>query len=147
MITTILITEYCEKVERSIKIIEDNNGNIEIDFWPEMFTVTKYEKQPRKEEPDIKDDIGVIAGKTSLLKSYYPPGHDLAFFLSHKEDLFREVAHCPACERMRGNIVFRLRNALENGSDKNAKVMLFMEEGRKIKKEFNKYITKEGCLS
>jgi hypothetical protein len=112
-----------------------------VDFWPGMFVKPTYEKEVSKQNPDIKADLGVIGGKLSPLKAYYPKGFELkkienaADVFSNKDNLFAKIEHCPMCERKRREIVERLRQALGRGTTKEEKMKAMTVESDRIRKE------------
>jgi len=119
-----------------------------VDFWPGMFVKPTYEKEVSKQNPDIKADLGVIGGKLSPLKAYYPKGFELdriekaADVFDTKDNLFAKIEHCPMCERKRREIVERLRQALGRGATKEDKMRAMTEEGERIRKELGMPVKK-----
>lgn len=106
-----------------------------VDFWPGMFVKPTYEKEVSKQNPDIKADLGVIGGKLSPLKAYYPKGFELSRIEKSADTLFEKIEHCPMCERKRREIVERLRQALSKGATKEEKMKAMTDESDRIRKE------------
>jgi len=106
-----------------------------------MFVKPTHEKEVSKQNPDIKADLGVVGGKLSPLKAYYPKGFELsrienaADVFNTKENLFSKIEHCPMCERKRREIVERLRTALAKGTTRDEKMKAMTEESNKIRQE------------
>lgn len=126
---------------RQIVVDASKDAGIVVDLWPGMFVKPSYEKEPTKANPEVKADLGVVGGKLSPLKIYYPENFDIdrvvraADSIDNPESLFSKMDHCPMCERKRREIIERLRQAIQKGSTQEEKMKLFVDEGEKIKKE------------
>lgn len=121
--------------------IQKNDEGVVVDFWPGMFVKPKFQKEPTKNNPEIKADVGMVGGKLSPLKVYYPEEYDVEDVLEYADSvnndnsLFNKINDCPMCERKRREIIARLRNALHQEGSKEERIKRFMDEGQKIKSE------------
>ena len=122
-------------------LVKKTEEGTEVDLWPGMFTKPEFEKEPTEANPEIKTDLGMVGGKLSPLKIYYPNNIDLENILNaadsvEREDgLFSKTEHCPQCERKRREIVARLRDAFKQGSNSDERIRNFQVEGAKIQRE------------
>jgi len=121
--------------------IQKSDDGIVVDFWPNMFVKPKYQKEPTKKNPEIKADLGMVGGKLSPVKVYYPKEYEvddilaIADSVNNDASLFKKVEHCPMCERKRREIISRLQEALKGEGTKEERIQRFREEGERIKSE------------
>lgn len=125
---------------REIRVNRTDSA-IVADLWPGMFVKPTYEQEPTKVNPEIKADMGMVGGKLSPLKVYYPTDMDIEKIVDaadpfQKEDnLFAKTKHCPMCERKKREIIERLRNAMKEDGTPEQKYQRLLNEGDKIKQE------------
>jgi hypothetical protein len=118
---------------REMTVTENPDGTKVVNFWPGMYVRPAYEKEPTKNDPNIKADLGSVGGKMSPLKAYYPDYVDTDNIV--KPEMFDKVDHCPMCERKKREIVQRLRSAMERGRGREDSVRKMVEESNRIKAE------------
>jgi len=118
---------------REMTVTENPDGTKVVNFWPGMYVRPAYEKEPTKNDPNIRADLGSVGGKMSPLKAYYPDYIDTDNIV--KPEMFDKVDHCPMCERKKREIVERLRAAMERGRSREDGVRNMVEESNRIKSE------------
>ena len=98
---------------REIRISQEKDGSVKVDFWPDLFVVPTVVDEPTTTNPEVKLSLGTVNGKVVPLTAKYPPGTKPEELMSKIDLLFSKIEWCPSCERKKRAALANIQKMME----------------------------------